>query len=71
MNLLSLLVAAPNVTCRLQVKYSRPVMADIEHMVVTSELADQKGRELTLRAVVRDPKGTLLARARATHWIVD
>jgi len=68
---LSLLVAAPNVTRRLQVKYSRPVTIEVGHIVVTGRLAGREGRELAFRAEVRDPAGTLLARARATHWIIE
>ena len=68
---LSMLVAAPNVTRRLQVKYSRPVMADVGHIVVTAKFTGRQGRELAFRAEVRDPAGVLLARARASHWIID
>ena len=68
---LSMLVAPPNVTRRLQMKYSRPVTPDLEYITVKGKLLERKGRRLTFNAEVRDPEGILLARARAVHWIVD
>lgn len=67
---LSMLLAPPNVTRRLQMKYSRPVTPDLEYIVVSAALQERKGRWLRFRAEVRDPNGALLARAQATHWIV-
>jgi len=68
---LSMLVAPPNVTRRLEMKYSRPITPDLEFITVKSRLVERKGRWLTFRAEVTDQAGTLLARARAVHWIVD
>jgi len=68
---LSMLVAPPNVTRRLQMKYSRPVTPDLAYIQVKGRLLERKGRWLTLSAEVRDQEGLLLARARAEHWIVD
>jgi acyl-coenzyme A thioesterase PaaI-like protein len=68
---LSLLVAPPNVTRRLQVKYSRPVTPDLEYVTVTAKLVERRGRWLTFSADARDGQGTLLARAQAVHWIVE
>jgi uncharacterized protein (TIGR00369 family) len=67
---LSMLVAPPNVTRRLEMKYSRPITPDLEFITVKSRLVERKGRWLTFRAEVTDQAGTLLARARAVHWIV-
>ena len=67
---LSMLVAPPNVTRRLEMKYSRPITPDLEFITVKSRLVERKGRWLTFRAEVIDQEGTLLARARAVHWIV-
>jgi uncharacterized protein (TIGR00369 family) len=67
---LSMLVAPPNVTRRLEMKYSRPITPDLEFITVKSRLIERKGRWLTFRAEVTDQAGTLLARARAVHWIV-
>ena len=68
---LSMLVAPPNVTRRLEMKYSRPITPDLEFITVKSRLVERKGRWLTFRAEVTDQEGTLLARARAVHWITD
>jgi len=68
---LSMLVAPPNVTRRLQMKYSRPVTPDLEYITVKGRLLERKGRWLAFSAEVRDGEGALLARARANHWIVD
>ena len=61
----------PNVTRRLEMKYSRPVTSDLEYIAVQGSLVGRKGSQLTFSAEVRDPQGTLLARARAIHWIVE
>ena len=68
---LSMLVAPPNVTRRLEIKYSRSVTADLGHVLVEARFLERDGRWLRFKAAVRDEGGTLLARARATHWIVD
>ena len=68
---LSMLVAPPNVTRRLQMKYSRQVTPDLGHITVKARLLERKGRWLSFSAEVRDPDGVLLARAQASHWIVD
>ena len=68
---LSMLLAPPNVTRRLEVKYSRPVTPDLEFITVKGKLTAREGQQLTFSAEVRDEEGGLLARARAVHWIVD
>ena len=68
---LSMLVAPPNVTRRLQIKYSRPATPELGYITVNAKLQERKGRWLRFTADVRDPEGALLARALATHWIVD
>ena len=66
---LSMLVAPPNVTRRLELTYSRPVPADLPYIVVHAQFLGREGQQLTFKATVRDPAGVLLARARAQHWI--
>jgi acyl-coenzyme A thioesterase PaaI-like protein len=68
---LSMLVAPPNVTRRLQMKYSRPATPDLEYITVKAKLKERQGRWLRFSADVRDPEGVLLARARADHWVLD
>ncbi len=67
---LSMLVAPPNVTRRLQMKYSRPVTPDLEYITVIGRLLKRRGQWLEFSAEVRDQDGVLLARARAVHWVV-
>ena len=68
---LSVLVAPPNVTRRLEMTYSRPITPQVGHIVVVGKLLEREGRRLFFRAHVRDEAGLPLARAKAVHWIVD
>jgi acyl-coenzyme A thioesterase PaaI-like protein len=68
---LSVLVAPPNVTRRLEMVYSGPVTPDLEQIVVTSRLLERKDRWLFFRADVYNADGRRLARAKAVHWIID
>jgi acyl-coenzyme A thioesterase PaaI-like protein len=67
---LSMLVAPPNVTRRLEMKYSRPITTDLEFITVHAKLIERQGPWLTFSAKVRDQAGLLLASARAVHWIL-
>lgn len=68
---LSMLVAPPSVTRRLEMKYSRQVGVESEYISVVGRLVEQKERNLIFSAEVRDSKGNLMARARSSHWIVE
>jgi len=68
---LSMLVAPPNVTRRLEMKYSRPITDDIEYITVDGKFVQRDGRKLTFNAEVRDKNGRLLARGKAFHWIIE
>ena len=68
---LSMLVAPPNVTRQLEMTYSRPVTPGTQFIVVTARLLERSGRRLRFTADVRDTDGRRVARAKATHWIVD
>ncbi len=68
---LSMLVAPPSVTRRIEMKYSRPVTPDLEYITVEAKFAERDHRMLTFQADVRDPSGKLLAKAKALHWILD
>ena len=67
---LNFLVAPFNVTRRLEMKFSRPITEDIKYILVEANLLSRQGRKLTFNATVRDQNETLLARGRASHWIV-
>lgn len=68
---LSMLVAPPSVTRRIEMKYSSPVTPDLEYITVEARFIKRDHRMLTFRADVRDPSGKLLAKAKALHWILD
>jgi acyl-coenzyme A thioesterase PaaI-like protein len=68
---LSVLMAPPNVTRRLEVTYSHPATVDMGTIVVHARLLERQDRLLSFRADVRDPEGRRLARAKAVHWILD
>jgi acyl-coenzyme A thioesterase PaaI-like protein len=68
---LSMLVAPPNVTRQLEVKFSRPARVELDYMQVTGHVVEIDPPWLHLRAEVRDPAGQLLAKAKASHWIVQ
>ena len=68
---LSMLVAPQNVTRRLEMKYSRPATADCQYIIVEGRFLERKEKQLFFSARVQDLQGKLLARASATHWIVE
>jgi acyl-coenzyme A thioesterase PaaI-like protein len=68
---LSMLVAPPNVTRTLEMKYSRPVTSDLQYVTIKAKFMSKEGQFLHFRAEVRDVDGNLLARAKATHWVLD
>ena len=68
---LSMLVAPPNVTRKLEMKYSRPITPDLEFMTVKAKFITREGQFLHFRAEVRDMEGNLLARAKSTHWVIE
>ena len=68
---LSMLVAPPNVTRRLEMKYSHPITIDLQFIIVEGKILKREGQRLTFSADVRDLEGTLLARGKSYHWITD
>jgi uncharacterized protein (TIGR00369 family) len=68
---LSMLVAPPNLTRRLEITYSEPARPETGRITVSAHFLDQDGRWLYFQADVRDPAGKRLARAKATHWILE
>lgn len=67
---LSMLVAPPNVTRRMEVKYSRPVTSNLGYIYVTARFIEQKKRMLLFEASVEDNAGEEYASAVSTHWII-
>ena len=68
---LSVLVAPPNVTRRLDMIYSRSISLDTGHIVVHARLLERKDRGLFFEADVRSRDGLRMARSKAEHWIID
>jgi acyl-coenzyme A thioesterase PaaI-like protein len=68
---LSILIAPPNVTRTLEIKYSTPISMDLGFIIVNALLLEREGRELCFKAEVRSEQGKLLARAWARHWITS
>lgn len=68
---LSLLVAPPNFTRHLEVKYKKIVSPETGYIYVTGTLLEKKKRLLFFQASVVNSDGEELASAKATHWIID
>jgi acyl-coenzyme A thioesterase PaaI-like protein len=68
---LSLLVAPPSVTRRLEIKYRRAVSPDDEFIRVVARLVENKRRRLRLEVSVVDPRGVEVASGHAIHWVID
>jgi acyl-coenzyme A thioesterase PaaI-like protein len=67
---LSVLVAPPNVTRFLELKYSSPIKPETDHVTVHASLVDRSRQRLFFKAVVRDPQRLKIATAKASHWIL-
>ncbi len=68
---LSMLVAPPNLTRKMEVKYSSAVEEEIGYVYVTARYIEQKKRFLYFEAIVENKQGNKqFASAKATHWIV-
>jgi acyl-coenzyme A thioesterase PaaI-like protein len=68
---LSIAIAPPNVTRRLEMKYSVPVMPEIGHILVRAVLKDRRDPWLTFEARVSSPDGQKLAFCKAVHYIFE
>ena len=68
---LSMLVAPPNVTRRLAVKYSRQATREMGAIVVKARFLERDGRWLRFQAEARDLDGRVVARTTALHWVLD
>jgi acyl-coenzyme A thioesterase PaaI-like protein len=67
---LSVLVAPPNVTRTLEMKYSRPVDLAMATITVHARLVERRGPRLFFEARVTAPDGLKLATCKAVHWII-
>ncbi len=68
---LSIAIAPPNVTRRLEMKYSKPVTIEMEFIHVRARLVERNDPQLIFEARVSSPYGQKLATCKAIHWIID
>jgi len=68
---LSIAIASPNVTRRLEMKYSKPVTIEMEFIHVRARLVERRDPQLIFEARVSSPYGQKLATCKAIHWIID
>ena len=67
---LSVLVAPPNVTRQLEIRYKRPITAEHKYITITATIHSREHPYLVLRAQVRTDSGELAATAKARHFIL-
>lgn len=67
---LSVIVAPPNVTRFLELKYSKPVTPETEELIIYAQLLNKDESYLTFKAIVRDPHGRKITTAKAIHYIL-
>jgi acyl-coenzyme A thioesterase PaaI-like protein len=67
---LSMLLAPPNVTRTLEMKYSRPVTLDMGFITVHARLVSRHDPRLFFEARASSPDGSKLATCKALHWII-
>ncbi len=67
---LSLMIAPPNLTRTMELRFRRPVTEDMDHFVVDAQLVRRKGRRLFFEAKALDPGGKVLTTCKAFHWII-
>lgn len=68
---LSMLVASPNITRKLDVKYNKAIETSVGFICVTARFIEQKKRFLYFEADVENlDKTEKYASAKSTHWIL-
>jgi len=66
---LSMLVAPPNFTRHMELKYRRTVLPGSGYIFVTGRFIERKGRQLFFTASVHDNNGREYVFAKSMHWI--
>ena len=67
---LSILIAPPNFTRKLEVKFRKPINPAINSIYVEARLVSQRNRMLEFSSKVLDKNDTVYATANASHWIL-
>ena len=68
---LSMLVAPPNISRTLNIKFRKPVKPGIEYVYAEARLLYRKKRQLYFNASLKDKNDTVLVTAQAIHWVID
>lgn len=68
---LSLMIAPPNLTRTMELRFRRPVSADVDHFTVEGQLTKRQGRRLFFEAKAIDPDGKVLTTCKSFHWIIQ
>ncbi|MDJ0623079.1 MAG: PaaI family thioesterase [Desulfocapsaceae bacterium] len=69
---LSMLVAPPNVTLKMEVSYLQAISREVKHIYVTAMFIKQRKKILHFEAVVTDAADDItFATAKATHYVVN
>ena len=68
---LSMLMAPPNFTRNLEMKYKKAINLGLGHITVIAKFLQRKKRFLYFEATVLDNLGDKLATAKAVNWIIE
>jgi acyl-coenzyme A thioesterase PaaI-like protein len=68
---LSMLVAPPNFTRQLEIKYRKPIPLSTESIFVEGYLEGVNKRQVFFSAKVLDKQNTVMASAKAIHWLIN
>lgn len=68
---LSMLVAPPNITRELEVKFNKAITPSMRFIYVEARVVENDGRKLILSAEVYNPAGQKMAAAKSIHWILQ
>ncbi|MGL1931702.1 MAG: PaaI family thioesterase [Desulfotalea sp.] len=68
---LSMLVAPPNITRKMDLKYNKTIEPEIDFFYITAKYIEQKKKFLFFEAIVGDfEETTIYASAKSKHWIL-
>ena len=68
---LSMLIAPPNFTRNLEMKYKKAINSDLGHIMVITKFVQRRKRFLYFEATVLDNLGNELATAKVVNWIIE
>ena len=67
---LSMLVAPPNYTRKLEVKYKKPITEKNKYIIVVAQVQEIDEHKLILVASVFDDNENVMVKAKSVHWIL-